>query len=67
MLRIDEHDVYGEEVNSARKLGEDTAKAWEILATDEVRKGCGNSRGLNFIPLEDVPSGVGAAYRLMRS
>ena len=67
MLRIGEHDVYGEEVNSASKLGEDTAKAWEILVTDEVRKGYGNSRDLKFIPLTDVPSGVGAAYKLMRS
>ena len=67
MLRIGEHDVYGEEVNSASKLGEDTAKAWEILVTEEVHKGYGNSRGLKFIPLADVPSGVGAAYKLMRS
>ena len=67
ILRIGEHDVYGEEVNSASKLGEDTAKAWEILVTDKVREGCGNSNGLNFIPLQEVPTGVGAAYKLMRS
>ena len=40
MLRISEHDVYGEEVNSASKLGEDTAKPWEILVTNAVRKSC---------------------------
>ena len=67
MLRIGEHDVYGQEVNSASKLGEDTAKAWEILVTDAVRKGCGDSSGLMFLPLEDLPSGVGTAYKLMRS
>jgi hypothetical protein len=26
-------DVFGAEVNAASKLGEDTAKAWEILVT----------------------------------
>ena len=67
MLRIGEHDVYGEEVNSASKLGEDTAKAWEILVTDAVRRACGDSSGLMFVPLEDVPSVVGRAYRLTRS
>jgi len=67
MLRIGEHDVYGQEVNSASKLGKDTAKAWEILVTDAVREGCGDSSGLMFLPLEDLPSGVGTAYRLMRS
>ena len=67
MLRIGEHDVYGEEVNSASKLGEDTAKTWEILVTDEVCKGYDDSTDLTFIPLMDVPSGVGKAYKLMRS
>jgi len=33
MLRIGDHDVFGAEVNAASKLGEDSAKAWEILAT----------------------------------
>jgi len=66
MLRIGEHDVYGEEVNSASKLGEDRAKAWEILVTDAVRRGCGDGYGLTFVPLEDVPSGVGTAHRLTR-
>jgi len=67
MLRIGEHDVYGDEVNSASKLGEDTAKAWEILVTEAVRKDCVDSSGMTFIPIEDVPSGVETAYRLMRS
>ncbi len=33
VLRIGDHDVYGAEVNAASKLGEDTARAGEILLT----------------------------------
>ncbi len=36
MLVIGDEDVYGAEVNAASKLGEDTAKAGEILVTDLV-------------------------------
>jgi class 3 adenylate cyclase len=34
MLRIGDEDVFGAEVNAASKLGEDTAGAGEILATE---------------------------------
>ncbi len=37
VLRIGDVDVFGHEVNSASKLGEDTAKAYEILVTPAVR------------------------------
>lgn len=37
LLRIGDTDVYGQEVNAASKLGEDTAKANEILVTAAVR------------------------------
>jgi class 3 adenylate cyclase len=37
VLRIGDADVYGAEVNAASKLGEDTAKAWEILVTGAMR------------------------------
>ena len=37
ILRIGDSDVYGQEVNAASKLGEDTAKADEILVTAAVR------------------------------
>ena len=65
MLRIGEHDVYGEEVNSASKLGEDTAKPWEILVTNAVRKSCSHLSGLTFVPVDIVPSGIDSAYRLL--
>lgn len=37
VLRIADRDVYGQEVNAASKLGEDIAKAGQILVTDAVR------------------------------
>ncbi len=65
MLRIGEHDVYGQEVNSASKLGEDTAKPWEILVTSSVRTECVSVPDVEFLPIEDAPSSVGEAYRLV--
>jgi len=38
VLRIGDVDVFGHEVNSASKLGEDTAEAYEILVTPAVRE-----------------------------
>lgn len=37
VLRIGDLDVYGHEVNSASKLGEDTADAYEILVTQAAK------------------------------
>ena len=65
MLRIGEHDVYGQEVNSASKLGEDTAKPWEILVTSAVRTECVSMPDVEFLAIEDAPSSVGEAYRLV--
>jgi len=38
LLKIGDADVFGEQVNAASKLGEDTAKAWEILVTDSMKE-----------------------------
>lgn len=38
VLKIGDDDVFGEEVNASSKLGEDTAKAWEILVTEAAKK-----------------------------
>jgi class 3 adenylate cyclase len=43
VLRVGDEDVYGQEVNAASKLGEDTAKANEILITDAARVAIGDS------------------------
>jgi class 3 adenylate cyclase len=68
VLRIGDADVWGKEVNAASKLGEDTAKGGEILATEAVRaalveSGDGSrfeAAGGGFLPNESV-------YRLLPS
>jgi adenylate cyclase len=64
VLRIGDRDVFGNEVNAASKLGEDTAAAGEILVTDSLRHAV-----LDRLPeqrfdlLETIPPGAKAAYR----
>jgi class 3 adenylate cyclase len=48
MLRIGDSDVFGREVNSASKLGEDRATAGEILITDAVREAIAGMPGVGF-------------------
>ena len=67
MLRIGDLDVFGEEVNSASKLGEDAAKAWEILVTEAVREQAGAMPGVTFEPLEEPVAGRKRAYRALYS
>jgi len=64
LLKIGDHDVFGAEVNAASKLGEDTAKAWEILATESVKKAAEGSAGVSFEPIEKAPPGASRAYRV---
>jgi adenylate cyclase len=64
MLRIGDADVYGAEVNAASKLGEDTAKAWEILVTQAVREGARDIPDLGFEELDEAPPGAEKAYRV---
>jgi len=63
VLRIGDRDVYGSEVNAAAKLGEDIAKAGEILVTGAVREAAGER--YPFEPIAKVPPGARAAYRLL--
>jgi class 3 adenylate cyclase len=48
ILRIGDADVWGREVNSASKLGEDRAQAREILVTEAVKSALGESSGVGF-------------------
>ena len=64
MLRIAEEDVFGAEVNAASKLGEDTAKAGEILVTGAVRDAATLPSGCSFVPIDFVPPGAKAAFSL---
>lgn len=63
VLRIGDRDVYGEQVNAAAKLGEDIARAGEILVTGAVREAAGADYA--FEPIDKVPPGAKTAFRLL--
>jgi class 3 adenylate cyclase len=65
MLRIGDQDVFGAEVNASSKLGEDTAEAWEILVTENVKNSAGDIPGVEFVKLDEAPPGASAAYKLV--
>jgi len=62
MLRIGDRDVYGSEVNVAAKLGEDIAKAGEILVSNDVAQALSGNR--TTTPISDVPAGTNNAFKL---
>jgi len=64
VLRIGDEDVFGVEVNSAYILGEDTARAYEILATQAVRDAAEEIDGITFEEIAKIPPGAGKAYRV---
>ncbi len=69
ILNIGYADVFGAEVNAASKLGEDTANAWEILVTEnvknEVEKASGDKAlSFNFTKIDVVPPGAKSAYKV---
>ncbi|MSQ52903.1 MAG: adenylate/guanylate cyclase domain-containing protein [Betaproteobacteria bacterium] len=65
MLRIGDSDVFGAEVNSACKLGEDIAKAHEILITGEAIKEARLPAGTSIVPFDEVPAGTESAFKLI--
>lgn len=65
MLRIGDADVFGPQVNASAKLGEDTAKAYEILVTDAVRDAIGEQGDIRYEPLGVVPPGANSAYKIV--
>lgn len=64
MLRIGDEDVFGAEVNAASKLGEDTAKAGEVLVTEEFRRALGEEDHHRWTPLPEAPPGAKGAWKL---
>jgi class 3 adenylate cyclase len=64
VLKIGDNDVFGNEVNAASKLGEDTAKAGEILVTESVKENCDKSGNYKFELIKEIPPGAARAYRL---
>ena len=65
MLRIGDQDVFGAEVNAASKLGEDTAEAWEILVTENVKNRSDDISGIDFLKLDETPPGATGAYKII--
>jgi adenylate cyclase len=66
VLRIGDGDIYGAEVNAASKLGEDTAKANEILVTDAFKQaveGDVEKLGVTLEELEVEVAGTTKAWR----
>ncbi|MEI7012739.1 adenylate/guanylate cyclase domain-containing protein [Leptospira licerasiae] len=64
VLKIGDSDVFGSEVNTASKLGEDTAEAGEILITQAVFENAQDT-GLKFEAINDVPAGTQGAFRVI--
>jgi class 3 adenylate cyclase len=63
VLRIGDSDVYGFEVNSASKLGEDLAEAGEILITESVKTALTHT-DIKFEELSQIPTGLSKAFRV---
>ena len=64
VLRIGDADVFGAEVNAAAKLGEDIARAGEILVTQSVAEICARDEALGCERIDTVPPGAQGAFRL---
>ena len=69
ILNIGYADVFGAEVNAASKLGEDTAKSWEILVTENVKNEVEKISGdkdlsFAFEQIDFVPPGAKRAYKV---
>lgn len=64
VLKIGDNDVFGNEVNAASKLGEDIAKAGEVLVTESVKDNCDPKEKFKFEAITDIPPGADKAYRL---
>ena len=64
MLRIGDLDVWGREVNAASKLGEDTARAGEILLTKAAVESAGTAEGITFERIEAQVGGSAENYRV---
>ena len=64
VLRIGDQDVYGAEVNTACKLGEDVATAHEILISSAVADSVDLHKHAQLEAISDLPTGVVGAFRL---
>lgn len=65
VLKIGDVDVYGAEVNAASKLGEDTAKANEILITKAAKEQCNDLVGVKFKQIATEVPGSAENYEVV--
>jgi adenylate cyclase len=64
VLKIGDTEVYGQQINAASKLGEDTAKAYEILVTTAVQQELANEPGFSCERVAVDVLGTGEAFRV---
>jgi class 3 adenylate cyclase len=64
MIRIGDSDVFGTEVNAASKLGEDTADAWDILATKAVIDNAAEMSEISFAKIDEEIPGSGGVFKI---
>jgi adenylate cyclase len=64
VLRIGPYKIFGQQVNAASKLGEDTATGGEILVTGAFRDAIADAKNVAFHAIEDFPHSAEAAYRI---
>jgi adenylate cyclase len=64
ILRIGDDDVYGNQVNAASKLGEDTAKAREILITRAAKDAINDVDGVGYSVIDDRIPGSDENFRV---
>lgn len=64
ILRIGDSDVYGNQVNAASKLGEDTAKANEILITRAAMDAITDVEGVSYTKIDDKIPGSDENYNV---
>ncbi len=64
ILRIGDVDVFGAEVNAASKLGEDIARANEVLVTQAARDAAGELPGLSFSGIDTEVPGTAQSWQL---
>ena len=65
LLKIGDSDVWGREVNAASKLGEDTAKSYEILVTAATREKLAPRDDIAFSEMHDDIPGTDRAFRVV--
>jgi class 3 adenylate cyclase len=65
ILAIGDQDVFGIEVNTASKLGEDTAKAWEILITNSVAQVVKDMPNISLEKTDDILPGTPNVFKVI--